>query len=549
LVELVAAQLGAQPQLVVHQAVVDFFAPSAAPPSELLSSETLPTLTGEQELATMIRRASEHRRTHPDDAPEYAVSAVVGGGRRVLAGHLAVALGLRGLWVLELPKALALDSGDEELRRASAMAALGGLAVLVEGLEDCESARRWMYRTRAILCANGAVLIWKLSLSPPDWLTLPPEQLLRLSLPPREQRLQVWQRVTQGLLSPERQSELAGRFLLSVGQIQEAGRWGRNELARSGCVEVQSKRCRVRGQLTAERERFERFCQAARAVAGSGLGALAQAETSNVVLDSLVLDAPTRSLLDELLSYCRYRHSLAHEMGFAESLPYGLGVTALFTGPPGTGKSHAANAIARELQRELYRVDLSQLVSKYIGETEKHLSQLFDVAQGNDVMLLFDEADALFAKRTEVKSSTDRYANLEVGYLLQRMERFDGLVILTTNHESSIDEAFQRRIRFRVAFDLPDAEARLELWRGTLPRAVRLASDVDLELLARAYELSGGHIKEAVLRAAGLALGEVGGVAAHAIVSQRHLLRSVDAEYRKLGKLPPLQHNGAYQTE
>ena len=174
---------------------------------------------------------------------------------------------------------------------------------------------------------------------------------------------------------------------------------------------------------------------------------------------------------------------------------------------------------------------MAQLVSKYIGETEKHLGAVFDAAQHGEVMLLFDEADSLFGKRTEVKSSVDRYANLEVNTLLQRVERFEGVVVLTTNHEKGIDEAFARRIRFRVAFDDPDATARRALWRALLPGQVPLAADVDLNLLAERYELSGGHIKEVVLRAASLAK------AAGTAVGQQHLLRSAEAEYRKLGKL------------
>ncbi|MDX9724701.1 MAG: ATP-binding protein, partial [Myxococcota bacterium] len=171
--------------------------------------------------------------------------------------------------------------------------------------------------------------------------------------------------------------------------------------------------------------------------------------------------------------------------------------------------------------------------SKYIGETEKHLSTVFSAAENGEVMLLFDEADSLFSKRTEVKTSVDRYANLEVNYLLQRMERFDGVVVLTTNFEAGIDDAFARRIRFRVAFPEPDVKHRFRLWRMLMPADVPLAEDVDFRTLAEDYELSGGHIKEIVLRAAALAMGD--GAAEQ--VSQELLIRSAEAEYRKLGKL------------
>ncbi|MDX9719867.1 MAG: ATP-binding protein [Myxococcota bacterium] len=488
-------------------------------------------------VASSIRRLVEGRRKEPRTPiharasranSQLAVCGPAGSGRSSVAQHLATALGRRGLYRLELPKALALDEGDERIRRACTMAALGELAILVEGLEDCTDARRWCYR----LCeaATGAwpqleplTLIWKLSATPPDWLELAPEHTLRLTLPNRSERLALWTSVCRGELPEPRLSELAGRFLLSQGQIAHAASQARASLASE--------------RAPSERRRFEQYCEAARAEGRSGLGALAQAESNDVRLDSLILSDENQSLLDELLSYLQHRQVLANELGFAESIPYGLGVTALFSGPPGTGKSHAASAIARVLGLEVYRVDLSQLVSKYIGETEKHLGQLFDAAQGGEIILLFDEADAIFAKRTEVKSSVDRYANLEVGYLLQRIERFDGLVILTTNHEASIDEAFQRRIRFRIAFEQPDAAARERLWRKLVPARLPLGADVDFEQLAQDYELSGGHIKEVVLRAAALALGEAGGQASRTCVIQQHFLRSVEAEYRKLGKL------------
>ena len=311
--------------------------------------------------------------------------------------------------------------------------------------------------------------------------------------------------------------------------------WGRTR-AQSSCLSTGRTTTILRSaEATAQPDSKElseeALVVAARAQAAAGLGTLAHPEETKVDLEQIVLSAETRTLLDELLSYARHREELVAEWGFCDTLSYGLGVTALFVGPPGTGKTLAATALAKALGQELYRVDLAQLVSKYIGETEKHLGAVFDAAQQGEVMLLFDEADSLFGKRNEVKSSVDRYANLEVNTLLQRVERFEGVVVLTTNHEKGIDEAFARRIRFRVAFDDPDATARRHLWRALLPAQVPLAADVDLDLLAERYELSGGHIKEVALRAASLA--KAAGTAVH----QLHLLRSAEAEYRKLGKL------------
>jgi hypothetical protein len=416
------------------------------------------------------------------------------------------------------------------------MAALADLAVLLCGLESVEEARARVYNIRAALIESWPstlrppALLWLLSSSPPGYLQLAPERVLHLGLPDRARRFELWLEAAGTALPESQLRELAGRFLLSEGQLRRAAR-------------------KARAALDAEPVRtargcFEAYGLAARQEANTGLGALAQPESASVSLDALVLSEESASLLEELLGYIEHREALATGLGFAEALGYGLGVTALFTGPPGTGKSYAAKAIAHALQLELYRVDLSQLVSKYIGETEKHLSQLFDAARGGEVILLFDEADAIFAKRTEVRTSVDRYANLEVGYLLQRIESFDGLVILTTNHEASIDEAFQRRIRFRIPFDAPDVAARLRLWEGLLPTGLRRAADVDVHYLAEVYELSGGHLKEVVLRASALALRAAGsgaGAVERAVLTQSQLLRAADAEYRKLGKLPPIR--------
>jgi len=342
--------------------------------------------------------------------------------------------------------------------------------------------------------------------------SVPPENVIRIGYPSREQRLSEWKHHLGDRANDDLCSHLAGSFILSEGQIQRAVKECFAQKTNGGTLD-------------------DALFSSARAQSETGLGSLAQPELCTIGLDSVILDVETRTLVEELLAYAKHRHELAHDWGFEAAMPYGLGLTALFTGPPGTGKTLAATAIAKELGHELYRVDLSQLVSKYIGETEKHLAALFDAASKGGIMLLFDEADSVFGKRTEVRNSVDRYANLEVNYLLQRIERFDGVVILTTNLDKGIDDAFARRIRFKIDFPLPNAEARRRLWRALIPQQVPLSKNVDMEALAQEYELSGGHIKEVVLRAASLALQNGG------VVNQEILKRCSNAEYRKLGKL------------
>jgi hypothetical protein len=217
---------------------------------------------------------------------------------------------------------------------------------------------------------------------------------------------------------------------------------------------------------------------ALREAARGGLDALAQRIDSRAVFDDLVVPAPVTAQLREIASQLRHRRRVYEEWGFGRRDGRGLGIAALFAGESGTGKTLAAEAIANEARLDLYRIDLASVVSKYIGETEKNLSRVFEAAEQSGAVLLFDEADALFGKRSEVKDSHDRYANIEVAYLLQRVESYRGLAILTTNMRSALDRAFLRRIRFVVQFPFPDEEAREQIWRRQFPSSAPL-DDID----------------------------------------------------------------------
>ncbi len=233
----------------------------------------------------------------------------------------------------------------------------------------------------------------------------------------------------------------------------------------------------------------------------------------------------------ELIARIRQRRTVYETWGFAAKVGKGLGVSALFSGPPGTGKTMVAALIAKELHLELYQVDLGKLVSKYIGETEKQLGELFDAAEAGHAILLFDEADSLFGKRTDVKSSNDRYANLETNYLLQRLETFTGICLLTSNHEANIDPAFQRRLSLHLRFEVPDEEERAKLWRAMLPDAAPVVANLDFAGLARRFEMSGGYIRNAALRAAFLAADE------GSSISDAHLEHAARLEYEGMGKI------------
>ena len=240
----------------------------------------------------------------------------------------------------------------------------------------------------------------------------------------------------------------------------------------------------------------------------------------------LVLPEPQRQILQEIAIQVRQRTMVYETWEFAIRGANGLGISALFAGASGTGKTMAAEVLANELRLDLYRIDLSQVVSKYIGETEKNLRRVFEAAEAGGAILLFDEADALFGKRSEVKDSHDRYANIEVSYLLQRMEAYRGLAILTTNLKSAIDSAFLRRIRFVVQFPFPDVTQRTEIWRRIFPAKLP-TEGLDLNKLAR-LNVAGGNIRNIALNAAFLAAD------AGEPMRMAHLLRATQSEYNKL---------------
>ncbi|MEZ4450422.1 MAG: ATP-binding protein [Nannocystaceae bacterium] len=276
-----------------------------------------------------------------------------------------------------------------------------------------------------------------------------------------------------------------------------------------------------------DRPKIDRLWGACRALTRPRLGPLAARIEPRAGWDDLVLPAESLDLLHQVVDQIRLRGQVYEAWGFRERLGRGLGVTALFAGESGTGKTLAAEVIAGALELDLYRVDLSQVVDKYIGETEKNLRRLFDAADDGAAVLFFDEADALFGKRSEVRDSHDRHANIETSYLLQRLEGYRGLAILATNRKDAVDAAFLRRLRFVVAFPFPGPQERARIWRRVFPGACALDPAIDFDALAE-LGLTGGHIATAAVNAAFLAARDGGPVTMPAIVA------AARAELRKL---------------
>ena len=257
------------------------------------------------------------------------------------------------------------------------------------------------------------------------------------------------------------------------------------------------------------------------------LGELASRVPAAYTWDDVVLPEEQKRLMRQACGHIQYQHQVYYRWGFARKVSYGRGLSVLFAGAPGTGKTMCAQVMANQLNMELYKINLSQIVSKYIGETEKNLRAVFQEAKNASCILFFDECDALFGKRSEVKDSHDRNANVEVAYLLQQIEEYDGVCVLATNLVGNIDAAFMRRITYVVHFPFPEATMREAIYRKMLPAGAPVSEDVDWKFLAEKFELSGGHIKNIVLAAAFLAAGE------GKPISMAHLLRSAVNEMKK----------------
>jgi hypothetical protein len=290
---------------------------------------------------------------------------------------------------------------------------------------------------------------------------------------------------------------------------------------------------RARAEIRRETPGRAEVDAAVRSEFETDLGTVATRVDVSQTWNDVVLPDDTGRTIAELVDQLRHRSTVLGRWGFQRKLGKGLGTTALFTGEPGTGKSMVAGLIAKELGLELYQIDLSRVLSKWIGETEKNLARVFDAAETGHVLLLFDEADSLLGKRTsDVKNANDRYSNIETNYILQRLEAFHGIAVLTSNMESGVDPALSRRLSFELRFPFPDEEHRAELWRRMLPDELPIEGEIDFVLLARRFEIAGGHIRNIVLRAAFLAAAEN----AEAL-AMRHLLQAAEYEYRDHGML------------
>ena len=432
-----------------------------------------------------------------------------GSGRATLLRHAISSSGAAVLTIRSAGLAAEHERFTRELRAIVRECRLHGAAPLLLDI-DSLSDREQIVERELLYAFPGTVLAT--SREACTWTTHRALVSIPVSLPDESSRTEMWRRALPDA-TMEVVEECARRYVVSPGMMMRTASAVTASCRNVGAIEVD----RVHGALRSQLERR--------------LTGLAQRIEVRQSWDDLVLPVDQFDLLIELVARVRHRRHVLTDWGFADKVGKGLGLSALFSGPPGTGKTMIAGLIARELGLDLYQVDLSRIVSKYIGETEKQLATLFEAAESGHAILLFDEADSLFGKRTDVTSSNDRYANLEVNYLLQRMEAFQGIAILTTNHERAIDPAFQRRLAFHIRVPMPDDDERAALWTRMIPDRADRDDDLDVVGLGTKFVMSGGYIKNAVVRAAYLAAD------AGTPITNALLWRSARAEYEAMGKL------------
>jgi AAA+ superfamily predicted ATPase len=440
-----------------------------------------------------------------------------GTGRRLTAEILASKLGL-GMCSVNWESALASGLHPGHLAElVSREAQIRGAILYIDHLDAGQAGLAAMLARHSGVTILAGTEYWQGdSAQPLEVLTVP------FPLPEYPQRRSAWQATTNaaGFALEEIDLEaLASRFRLSYDQIAGAVIQARAAARLRRAGDPSSLAAPAREELFA----------AARAQTGHTLNSLAHKIEPAYTWDDIVLPEDSRAQLMEICERVMYGEQVLGAWGFGEKLSLGKGVNALFAGPSGTGKTMAAEIIASALGLDLYKIDLSGVVSKYIGETEKNLERIFAAAENANAILFFDEADALFGRRSEVRDAHDRYANIEIAYLLQQMERYDGLTILATNLRQNLDEAFLRRLAFTVHFPFPDEMSRRQIWAGIWPPETSLAS-LDLDYLAAQFKLSGGNIKNIALAAAFRA------AAAGEAVGMQHVLHGIRREYQKLGK-------------
>ncbi len=468
------------------------------------SDETLPR--SQQQVVDKMLECLRYSNGH-ENVPVIELLGHDVASKRLIAGQVASALGvsLQSMNINMLPAQM----GDFETfirlwQRESLLMPLA-LYIQLDSATDAEKAQLKRFLERS----NGVVFV---DLDDSKTETVRNRLSIEVNKPTPEEQEQLWREALQGRAS-EQPQRLAEQFSFSQSEIKR--------LATATVATFSQDKTEPAASIGRE------LWHTCRLAARAGMEQLAQRIDIKADWEQLVLPPQQSSLLQQITNQVAQRSRVYEEWGFREQMNRGLGINALFAGESGTGKTMAAEVIANALELDLYRIDLSSVVSKYIGETEKNLRRLFDTAEESGAILFFDEADALFGKRSEVKESHDRFANIEINYLLQRMESYRGLAILATNMKSALDKAFMRRLRFIVDFPFPGVAERKEIWSKVFTANTPVDNNVDYSRLAK-FNLTGGNIHNVALNAAFLAAQEDG------VITMPLLLSATRTEFKKL---------------
>lgn len=471
----------------------------------------------EREFQQLLRIEGRSQRQLPH---VIALRGRAGSGRRFLLGHLAYAVQKRLVYVyMDALYQCCVEEGAQAAGFLKQMLAGWNAFLCLMDRKTEEDGRQEKWKELLSLLVTEGISCYvvtegKLPILDEGYYS---QAEIRLREPDLTERTRLWEYFL-GCYGASREIEadvLGGKYRLNAGDINHV--LVSAALYRDGAGRQELKEEDIRHAVFA--------CQE------ENLGAHATKIPAVYTWEDLVMEERAKKKLREICDQVKYRSLVGGRWGFYDRKAYGKGISALFYGPAGTGKTMAAQIIANELGLALYRVDLSRMMSKYIGETQKNISSLFERASYMNIILLFDEADAFFSRRTSVKDSHDRHANGEVAHLLQQMEDYDGIVILTTNLKDNMDDAFRRRIKMMIEFQLPEEEERLKLWEKAFPKAAPRAADLRLSLFARRFEISGSEIQETVLQAAFQAAADGG------VIENRHIEAALRDCYLKYGKL------------
>jgi hypothetical protein len=442
-----------------------------------------------EEVQALCEASRSSVKGKPSEAPWIVLWGPTGIGKRTVAARVA-AYGGRPLLAFN-PGSLERGMFDEMFPRVQREALIRGATLYIGPLVPELQANNARELAKRLVGYNAPLIIGVDGTEAPRVMSDESVREVQVRLPPEPIRLQLWSEVLpESVRGPDVQlASLARAFSLTPGEIVKA-----SAEARAIAHQDQGRKVTHRDIRHGVERRLR-----------NELGELARRVTVTAQWSDLVLPSEDMDRIQEFISRKKFYDVVYNEWGYGQRLGYGKGLIGLFSGPPGTGKTMLAGLIAGSLDLDMYQVDLAQVVSKWVGETEKQLGKVFDQAERAHAVLLFDEADSLFSKRTEVKSSNDRYANMAVNYLLQRLEQYTGIAVMTTNKDSALDEALQRRLTLHLRLNIPEVPERERLWQSFLPERAPVEDDIDFNILATEFELSGGYIKNAAVRAAFLA--------------------------------------------